>query len=438
MITFSGPILVDQLFHLVTAKFPQSQWFSMFKTPNDLSTFLKLFANCFHIQANLVTLLQKPILSDIHIQNQQARTKDCVNNNVSTLSVSRTESPILRGNTIDTITSVGDFKLNEPVSNMKITTLSNCNNNNNNINRSEPNSGFDSYIPDFDVKLENLCENNLPKVATTANSPSSNTNSTPSSNNISPALSPVPPANTPASGPISSSQTAERSVYAGNKNQSLKQRINNLVIKTLAENSEKDKQTINVYQNNQINNQNTTGTNASTNSGAQLAASIANNSPDHCNNLFNGDTWKIKVLQHTRVIATIKESIFVTEAILKSTSNNEPVIISLDCEGINLGIKGELTLIEIGTVRGEAFIFDVLTCPDIITEGGLKALLENDKVIKVIHDCRNDSVNLYSQFKVLLRNVFDTQVKSHCDLKKNTCVPRTNIKNIIFIYFFYI
>lgn len=68
-----GPILVDQLFHLVTAQFPQEQWFSMFKTSNDLSTFLKLFSNCFHIQSNLVTLLQKPVLSDLHIQQQHAQ-----------------------------------------------------------------------------------------------------------------------------------------------------------------------------------------------------------------------------------------------------------------------------------------------------------------------------------------------------------------------------
>lgn len=372
----------------------------MFKTPSDLTTFLKLFSNCFHIQSNLVTLLQKPILSEHYIQNQQAKCKDSFNNNnFTTLPSSRNQSPVLRGSTTDSVAAVCDFKLNELVSNIKITS--------NNIVKSEPNSGFDSYIPDFDVKLENLCENNLPKSSSTtaATSPSSNFNSAPSSNNISPALSPVPP----VTGSNASSQTAERSIYAGNKNQSLKQRINNLVIKTLAENSEKDKHSINVYQNNQISNQTSSAPNA--NSGAQLAASIANNSPDHCSNLFHGDTWKIKVLQHTRVIATIKESLFVTEAILKSTTGNEPVIISVDCEGINLGIKGELTLVEIGTIRGEAFIFDVLTCPSILTEGGLKALLENEKVIKVIHDCRNDSVNLYTQFKVLLRNVFDTQVR---------------------------
>lgn len=380
----------------------------MFKTPNDLSTFFKLFSDCFHIQSNLVTLLQKPILSDLHIQQQQARAKDCLNNNYTSAALTptnRTQSPVPRG------TMVGDFKLNEPVSNPKVTTNGNLNNNaannNNNNNKSEPNSGFDSYIPDFDIKMDNLCENNCPKTSTTLSTSEPNSliisdTSSPLSNR-SPAMSPTPP-------PVSN----DRTNFAGNKNQSLKQRINNLVIKTLAEN-EKDKPNtaLHVHQNNQTNNANATAANSNTtNSGAQLAASLAKNTADSsANNMFVGDTWKIKVLQNTRVIATVNESQFVTEAIAKSATKDDPVVISVDCEGINLGLKGELTLVEIGTIRGEAFIFDVLQCPNIVTEGGLKALLENENVIKIIHDCRNDSVNLFVQFKVLLRNVFDTQVR---------------------------
>lgn len=349
----------------------------MFKTSNDLATFLKLFANCFHIHSNLVTLLQKPVLSDLHIQREQARTKDCLNNNLTaSLAAARTQSPLLR--------QVADFKLSEPVSNLRPPAAS-INNNNNNV-KSEPTSGFDSLLPDLDVKIENLCENNCPKVS--SSEPSSlaslNASSNASSANISPAMSPVPP-------PVAASAN-ERLNFAGNKNQSLKQRINNLVVKTLAEN-EKEKQ-VNILQSSQP--------------AANATSAAAPNSAEQANNLFNGDTWKIKVLQHTRVIATVKESLFVTDAIMKPSSA-DPVVVSVDCEGINLGVKGELTLIEIGTVRGEAFIFDVMSCPEIVNEGGLKALLESEKVIKVIHDCRNDSVNLFVQFKILLRNVFDTQ-----------------------------
>jgi len=68
----------------------------MFKTPGDLSSFLKLFADCFHIQANLVTLLQKPKLSDTHIQQAQAQTREQFNalNNNNSASMRKQESGV--------------------------------------------------------------------------------------------------------------------------------------------------------------------------------------------------------------------------------------------------------------------------------------------------------------------------------------------------------
>lgn len=403
---FAGPILVEQLFHIITSKFPQEQWFSMFKTSNDLSTFLKLFSDCFHIHTNLVTLLQRPKLSDSYIQQAQARTKDQSNNNYARRNVGTSVS--VSGHT--TIASrpyvannnnaaanpaiVGDFKLNEPVSNI-------ANSNNNNVqnaiisSKSEPNSGFDSYttVPFesfHEIKLENLCENNCLRPSSSA----SNYSSSPASNT------------SPVSSPIS---TNTDRIAA--KNQSLKQRINNLVVKTLAENFEKDKHTMNVYQHQQQQQHLSNAASSAPMPNDNRAPS--NTTPPSTNmggnlNLFVGDTAKIKILQNTRVISTIKESVFVTDAIMKS-AQNQRVVISVDCEGINLGVKGQLTLIEVGTTRGEAFIFDVMVCPEILADGGLKALLECDQVIKVIHDCRNDSVNLYTQFHTLLRNVFDTQ-----------------------------
>lgn len=367
-IEMKGPTLVDQLFHLVTSNFRQDQWFSMFKTSNDLSTFLKLFSDCFHIHSNLVTLLQKPKLSDAYIQQAQNRTRDQSNNNFvnSSTTYTRTQSPVTR--TISNNNTVGDFKLNEPVSNMNTVATGQV--------KSEPNSGFDSFVPELEMKLQSLCDNNLPKSC--------------SSSSISSPVSSISPASSPISN--NNDRTA-----ANNKNQTLKQRINNLVMKTLVENLEKEKQTVS-YQ-----------TSHNPNSNGSDARTVQNLIPSS-HNYFVGDTWKIKVLHNTRVISTIKDSVFVTNAIFNSAGNSgDQVVVSLDCEGINLGVKGQLTLIELGTTRGEAFIFDVQTCPQIMTDGGLKMLLESDKVIKVIHDCRNDSVNLYTQFHTILRNVFDTQ-----------------------------
>lgn len=432
---FVGPILVDQLFHLTTSKFPQETWFKMFKTPADLMTFLRLFSDCFHIQSNLVTLLQKPKLSDSHIQRAQSRDSQVAKSGGAVLAASlqmsnvlaaagKTQSPLtarlqnIQQNAANNASAV-DFKLNEPVSNnfssSTATTTS---------NKSEPNSGgFESLGGSGgDINslkaLENLCEKNCPSlstgsyyssatnsnVSTPTHTPAANTNNNNQNNG-------TPTATSPATPTSEGGKSA-----AGTKNQTLKQRINNLVIKTLAENLEKDKHSMTAIQTNaQLKEDNraavmaagNTNTNSTAVSGGKDGATPTNSSPSHVN-YFMGDTWKIKILQNTRVIQTIKDCLFVTEAILKS-AQNEQVVISFDCEGINLGVKGQLTLLEIGTTRGEAFIFDVLTCPEMVQDGGLKLLLENDNVIKVIHDCRNDSVNLNKQFGILMRNVFDTQ-----------------------------
>ncbi|XP_055690856.1 uncharacterized protein LOC129794210 isoform X2 [Lutzomyia longipalpis] len=364
-----GPILVDQLFHIVTSKFPEEMWLRMFKTPSDLSTFLKLFSDCFHIQSNLVTLLQKPRLSDAHIQQAQARARDQFNNNPTM----RTLSPQMRlQNNNNLMQTIGDFKLNEPVT-------STSSNSPTVSNKSEPNSGFESLVHDNDAKLDNLCDRNCPSGSIGSYYTRSST----------------PPTIPAHQNPSVQVQVAQQPVEkTPAKNQTLKQRINSLVIKTLAENLEKDKQAMSALQ---------AGNAANMGDGK-----AQNTNSAHMNNYFVGDTWKIKVLQNTRVIATIKECLFVTEAILKSAANDQ-VVISFDCEGINLGAKGQLTLVEIGTTRGEAFIFDILTCPEMVSDGGLKTLLESENVIKIIHDCRNDSINLFNQFGILMRNVFDTQ-----------------------------
>lgn len=434
-IELKGPLTVDQLFHLVTTKFPQEQWLRMFKTPSDLMTFLRLFSDCFHIQANLVTLLQKPKLSDSHIQQSQAKSREqynAMNNNRNAQQsnqINQAEKQLQQQAAPQQLSSVQQRLLSPALrynSQQNANMNNNNNNNNNNIaspnfklnapvsthvsgngdlsqNRSEPNSGFDSFIPISEMKLENLCERNypIPNQCSSYGGPNNQQQHINNHYQTQPAIS-LPP-----QPPIERLNSA---------NQTLKQRINNLVIRTLAENYEKDKQTLanqqagSVGYNPQNSPHNSPGHNANSTGHTASNNSSYTNTPSH--NYFVGDTWKIKVLQNTSVIANIKQSLFVTEAMLKFAQQNpnQSIVISLDCEGINLGVKGEVTLIEIGTTRGEAFIFDVRTCPEMIHDGGLKALLEHENVIKVVHDCRNDAGNLYLQFGILLRNVFDTQV----------------------------
>ncbi|CRL06860.1 CLUMA_CG019615, isoform A [Clunio marinus] len=387
-IGIKGPTLVDQLFHLVTSNFPQDLWYRIFKTPSDLTTFLKLYSDCFHIQSNLVTLLQKPKISEIHIQNAE---KVIYRNQ---LNQNQNSTPV-----------VGDFKLNEPVSNNMI-----MNNNNHgknfkselpynddslsngrNSNTDMPSMGF---VHSFnEMKLENLCAKNCPtKITYPDHTPSyGGENQTPV------------PSPTPITSTSSSSATSKNERDRDRRlNLTLKQRISNLVTKTLAENEEKDKKLPNQQQQHQQQHNFNGGSISSSNSSSTAT------SPIHRSH-FQGDTWKIKILQNTQVISNVKQSQFVCNAIMKSATVDEVVVISFDCKGVNLGLKGQLTLIEIGTLRGEAFIFDIQQCPEMVIDGGLKMLLEDPNVVKVIHDCRNGSYNLYTQYDILLRNVFDTQ-----------------------------
>lgn len=62
-----GPILVEQLFQIVSCNLPESLWSNLFNTPIHLTSFLRLFSDSFHIQSNLVTLLQPPKIMQKHI-----------------------------------------------------------------------------------------------------------------------------------------------------------------------------------------------------------------------------------------------------------------------------------------------------------------------------------------------------------------------------------
>lgn len=137
-------------------------------------------------------------------------------------------------------------------------------------------------------------------------------------------------------------------------NQTLKQRINNLVLKTLQENTGRDRQSL-------LNSQ-------------------------------HSDTWKMRLFQNTRVICSPKECQMVIADIMNKISKpseevtwpftSEKVVVAFDCEGINIGVKGQLTLMQIATMSGFSYVFDLISCPQMI-DYGLKKLLESPDVVKV-------------------------------------------------------
>lgn len=198
-VEMKGPLLVDQLFHAVTSScIPQDRWASMFKTPQDLSTFLKMHSDVFHVQSNLVTLISAP--------PQMSPSKSCSKVNVQTSANPQVCSPSHQNNSSNN---------NNVISlSSNVITLSNVNNN------TEHQSGC-----------------------------------------------PTPPA-------------------TALQNQTLKQRINSLVMKTIAHNTERDR--------------------------SYAATSLANNTST-AGGAAGSDAWKVKVLQNTKVIVTVKESLQVSE-----------------------------------------------------------------------------------------------------------------------------
>lgn len=111
-------------------------------------------------------------------------------------------------------------------------------------------------------------------------------------------------------------------------------------------------------------------------------------------------------------------------------------VISVDAEGVQLGKDGQMTLLQIGTLQNEVYVFDVKENRNLFDNGKLRNVLENDKIVKVIHSCSGDSAALYYQFKVQLQNVFDTQV-AHIVIQEHkgtVLVPLLKLEDICTTY----
>ena len=90
-------------------------------------------------------------------------------------------------------------------------------------------------------------------------------------------------------------------------------------------------------------------------------------------------------------------------AVSRLLSCNE---IGLDCEGSNLSRWGPLSLMQLST-HEEVYLCDALS-PGVLKT--FKPILESKEILKVTHDCREDSSALFHQFQIKLEHVFDTQI----------------------------
>ncbi|XP_068132447.1 piRNA biogenesis protein EXD1-like [Hyperolius riggenbachi] len=83
--------------------------------------------------------------------------------------------------------------------------------------------------------------------------------------------------------------------------------------------------------------------------------------------------------------------------------------IGIAAAGTNVCRHGKLCWLQVAS-KSHVYLFDITILGPTVFQRGLKTVLEDENVIKVIHDCRGLSDCLYHQYGVALSNVFDTQV----------------------------
>ncbi|XP_041357556.1 uncharacterized protein LOC121374519 [Gigantopelta aegis] len=84
-------------------------------------------------------------------------------------------------------------------------------------------------------------------------------------------------------------------------------------------------------------------------------------------------------------------------------------MIAVAFEGVEIGREGKLAWISIAT-KDDLLLLDVLSLGEKCFSEGFKDILESQKILKVIHDCRLLSDLLHHQYLIKLINIFDTQV----------------------------
>ncbi|XP_028351267.1 piRNA biogenesis protein EXD1 isoform X4 [Physeter macrocephalus] len=84
-------------------------------------------------------------------------------------------------------------------------------------------------------------------------------------------------------------------------------------------------------------------------------------------------------------------------------------VLSVAAEGANVCRHGRLCWLQVATNR-RVYLFDIFLLGSRAFSNGLQMVLEDKRILKVIHDCRWLSDCLSHQYGILLNNVFDTQL----------------------------
>lgn len=118
----------------------------------------------------------------------------------------------------------------------------------------------------------------------------------------------------------------------------------------------------------------------------QIMKAVADNSvldykERHNNNKEQMDSTGVRMMKRVRIITKTKEC----SSVVRYIMGLKEKVIAFDGEGVNLGPSGPITLLQFATTEENIFLFDLLSCPQLVEEGGLKDILESEDVLKVFH-----------------------------------------------------
>ena len=101
-------------------------------------------------------------------------------------------------------------------------------------------------------------------------------------------------------------------------------------------------------------------------------------------------------------------------------------LLAVDCEGVSLTRKGELTVITVASEE-KVYIFDVLKLGQTVFSSGLGEILQDKSREKLMFDCREDSDALWHQFQVKLSGVLDLQLLEVMYRRENTATGSSQL-----------
>ena len=323
-----GPVIIETLFNGLENNYEKSEWSQICRTSTDLSTFLKMHSNTFNVQANMVKLVQSP---QSPFQQQPVQTIH------EPLSIQSSNLDNNNGLSYQQQSPCYSTQSPQPIDNNYSSSVA--------FNAYYPinQQSNQSPSPPFNLPANNEIYiqpplNNEQLQMSSLNQPRAQLYQMPSQqlvegNREGDSCSQI----------VSPPSPVRPNLAANAGPQTLKARVNSLLRKTLADNSERDRQ----------------------------AYSYAGGEA-------NGENVTVRLLRQTRVVVSVRESRQLVNTILGA---RQPI--SFDGEGVNLGPSGPMTLLQIGLITGHIYIFDLMVERNLMYDGGLKDLLESKAIVKV-------------------------------------------------------